>query len=219
MTDTWSNYNASSPVWGNYVDLEHDVLPWLQLTSVSTTQTQILQLLIDMTCQWAQKRRGRPIGPTEFFRRFDGWSGWNGAYIMLPYSPVLQVLSVTEWWGTSGPHELQEQTPEHQVTGFTCDYPTGMLTRVFPGLVQRPWFPGSRNLEVTWVAGYNPIPADLKVATIEMIAHWWRNTQQSARDNIRGGSDTAEVVASGLWQGTPLRITSLLDADNQVGIG
>ena len=214
-----ANLNASSVTWQSYVDLKQDVKPWLQIPINNVQGDSRLQLLIDGTCQWAQRRIGQPIAPTTFQRRFDGWNGWNGAYIELPYYPILEVQQVIEYWGFSGPHYLSEQTPTNQVDGYQVVYELGRLTRAFPGLVQKPWFPGSRNIEVTWVSGYNPVPADIKMATLEMIAHWWRNTQQSARTKVRAGGDTAEVVAGGLWQGTPLRITTLLDADNQFGIG
>jgi hypothetical protein len=217
------NSNSASLSWISYVDVYEDVLPWLQIPqspSLSTLDMTKMQLLTDMTCQFVQKKLGRPLAPTAFWRRFDGWNGWNGAYLLLPYSPVLQVQKVTEWWGISGPHDLAEQTPEHDIDGFTCDYHTGRMTRVFPGLVQKPWFPGSGNIDIQWVAGYNPIPADWKVATLEMIAHWWRNTQESQRINVRGGpGDDAEAVANGLWEGVPLRIAALLDSGQQIGIG
>jgi hypothetical protein len=215
-----TNVNASSLTWQNYVDLDNDVKPWLQIPPTDITVDYRLQLLTDMTCQWAQGKLGQPVAPTQFDRRFNGWSGWNGAYIELPYYPVLEVTSVIEYWGGSGPHVLSEGTPTNQVDGYQMDYQRGQLIRVFPGLVQKPWFPGSRNIEVVWTAGRNPIPADLKVATLEMIAHWWRNTQQMAA--IRSGPSPdydPEQIASGLWQGTPLRITALLDGYQQVGIG
>jgi hypothetical protein len=165
---------------------------------------------------------GRPVGATQYDRRFDGWASWQGAYIMLPYYPVLEVISVVEYWGISGPHTLVESTPTTQVDGFQCVYPTGRLNRVFPGNVQKPWFPGSRNIEVVWVAGFNPVPADIKVATLELIAHWYRNTQlQSARPNNALPSSNEYEPAStgvGLWQGVPYRVTSLLAPYLSIGM-
>jgi hypothetical protein len=231
MTTQWNpptnvvDQNAQSIQWLSYVDLENDVLPWAQIpdSEITTAQKANMQLLIDMTCTWAQRKLGQPIAPTTFSRRFDGWSGWTGAYIMLPYTPVLEIKTVIEYWGVSGPHYLSEQTFTNQIDGFQCTYQTGMMTRVFPGLVQKPWFPGSKNIAIEWVAGWNPLPPDWKVATLEMIVHWWRNVfQQSA--NELGGAGTGdsydpEAVANGLWQGTPLRIANLLDSSVHVGMG
>lgn len=212
--------NAATRSWANYIDLTADVKPWLQISPTDYDSDTRLQLMIDMACQWVQNFLGRPIAPTTFDRRFDGWSGWNGAYIELPYYPIIEVVSVVEWWGVGGPHQLSEQTPTNQVDGFQCDYLHGQLRRVFPGLVQRPWFPGSRNIEVVWTAGYNPLPADIKVATLELIAHWWRNTQQTARTAVRSGGagDYDPLAAAGLWTGVPDRITGLLAPYVQIGL-
>lgn len=216
------NPNARSNWFQNFVDVPNDVKGWLQMPSSDTTHDVQLQLLTDMTCQWAQRRLGQPIAPTTFNRYFNGWAGWNGAYIELPYYPVLEIQNVTENWGASGPHVLSESTPTNQVDGWQCDYQKGQLIRVFPGLVQKPWFPGSRNIQIQWVAGWNPLPADFKVATLEMIAHWYRNVFQQSASRLGnagvGNEYDPEVVASGLWQGTPLRITALLDAVVQIGI-
>lgn len=216
--------NALSPAWQNYLDLQNDVKPWLQLATGPTQYDANLQVIIDGICTWAQQYLGRPIAPTLYNRRFDGWSGWNGAYIELPYYPVLEIVECVEWWGGSGPHNLQEQTPTNQVDGFQCDYLTGTLTRVFPGLVQKPWFPGSRNIQVIWKAGYQPLPGDIKIATLEDIAHWYRNTQQAAANGFGGAIGGAsaydpEQQNNGLWVGTPYRVAGILDAYKQQGIG
>ena len=215
------NSNGESMWFQNYVDLNNDVKPWMQLTG-TTFDTQ-LQLLIDMTCAWAQRKLGQPIAPTTFTRRFDGWSGFMGSFIELPYYPVLEIESVTEYRGLNGTYVLSEATPTNQVDGFQCVYQTGQLRRVFPGLFQKPWFPGSLNIQVTWTAGWNPVPPDWKVATLEMIAHWYRNVFQQTANHLQGtGSGNEydpEQVANGLWQGTPLRITTLLDDAVEVGLG
>jgi hypothetical protein len=214
------NTNAGSLQWATYLDLEEDVKPWIQVPFYQSTADYQLQLLTDMTCTWVQRKLGQPLAPTQFTRYFDGWSGFNGAFLQLPYYPVLEITSVTEFWGKSGPHVLNESVPTNQVDGWQCEYLQGMLRRVFPGLVEKPWFPGSRNIEISWTAGYNPVPADIKVATLEMISHWWRNTQQQAgrRPGGPGGEYDPEVVAMGLWTGVPLRITTLLESYMQIGI-
>ena len=214
------NSNASSNTWGNFIDVQQDAKPWLQIPEANTSGDVRLQALVDTACQWVQNYLGRAIGPTPFDRRYNGYTGWNGAYIQLPYYPVLEITSVTEFWGISGPHVLSESTPTSQIDGFQVNYLSGQLIRVFPGNVQKPWFPGSRNIEVLWIAGYNPVPADIKIAALEFIAHWWRNTQQQSGNRpggISGDYDPAE--SQGLWAGVPNRITELLSPYVQVGMG
>lgn len=214
--------NAASGIWQNYIDLDNDIKPYLQMPPTDTARDATLQLVTDFVCQYSQQILGQPIAPTAFDRRFDGWSGWNGAYIMLPYYPVLEVTLVNEYWGVSGPHLLEEQTPTNQVDGFQIEYRTGRLIRVFPGLVQKPWFPGSRNIEVQWTAGHNPIPATFKLAALELVAWWWRNTQQAMRSAgpqpIGMDYDSGDP-SNGLWAGLPHRIEGVFQVYQQVGLG
>lgn len=212
--------NPASIAWQNYVDLEHDVLPYLQYPAGYDNDNTLLQLVTDFVCQESQQLMAKPIAATQFFGRFDGWSGWNGAYIMLPYTPVLSVVEVKEWWGTNGPQILQEQTPENQVWGFNLDARTGTLTRVFPGLVQMPWFPGSRNIEITWTAGYNPVPAMFKIPALELIREWWDATQQASRSVPSRMSDGGSMnEATATYPGLSKRVRSVFYANMQVGIG
>ncbi|HEY1690065.1 MAG TPA: hypothetical protein VGF95_14515 [Solirubrobacteraceae bacterium] len=213
-----------APDWVPYLDLDMDVKPYLQIPEESTDSDTQLQLFLDMGCEWVQRYLGQPVAPTEFFRFFTKWGGSDR--VVLPYAPVLGDLKVIEWWASSGPHELTEQTPAKQGNQemFQVDRLKGIVFRTFMGLLPRPYFPGLRNIEITWTAGYNPIPADIKIATLEFIAHWWRNTQQASRGASSptprmeeyGGAD---VVVSGMWAGVPNRIISLLSPYEQVGIG
>ncbi len=216
----------TSPVWQDYLTVSGDVLPWLQMTAADVPSSgplaQNLQLLTSMACDWVQETLGRPIAPQQFDRRFDGWSGWNGAYQELPYYPVLEITSVIEYWGVSGPHVLLESTPAVQIDGWQCEWLTGRLTRVFPGNVQKPWFPGSRNIEVVWTAGYNPVPPRYRVGTLELIAHWWRNTQQQSALRAPGLTEAGEYdggVKSGMFEGIPPHVMDTLFPNEQIGIG
>lgn len=213
----------TSPSWQDYLTVADDVLPWLQMTSGDAPSGSSiltnLELITSMACEWVQEYLGRPVAPTRFTRRFDGWSGWNGAYLELPYYPVLEVASVTEFWGVSGPHVLSESTPTNQVDGYQLDYLTGRLIRIFPGNVAKPWFPGSRNVEVSWTAGYNPVPARVRVATLELIANWWRNVQQQSAIRSAAAADYEPGMSGGIFEGVPPRIYDLLAPMSQVGLG
>jgi hypothetical protein len=131
----------------------------------------------------------------------------------------LNVEKVAEWWGLSGPNYLSEQTPENQVDGFNINARTGMLTRVFPGLVQRPWFPGARSVEITWTAGYNPVPAMFKIPALEIIKEWWTETQQiGAAGPMPAGVESGSESTS-TYPGLPRRVLAVFGATSQVGIG
>ena len=88
--------------------------------------------------------------------------------------------------------------------------------RTFTGNIQRPWFPGSKNIEVTWTAGYDPIPADIKLATLDYIKRWWDSTQQSARKGAPAGAlGDAGPSTAGSWGD----LQRTLDTYAQQGMG
>lgn len=210
-----------APAWASYVDVQNDVRPWLQFTDIPDPAgvDELLQRVVDSTCQGIQAYLGKPIAPTTFTRRFSGWSGWNGAVIALPYYPVLKVVKIVEWWGSSGPHELKEQTPEAQGGGemFQLVPLTGQIVRSFVGLVQRPFFPGLRNIEIEWEAGYNPVPADLYEATLERIAHRWRKFHQASRSAPMPATPEGELALP--YMGEPPEIQRTISLYEQQSIG
>lgn len=213
----------SVPQWKDYLTVTEDVLPWLQMSAADlaavTGGQANLQLITSTVCDWVQETLGRPIAATQFDRRFDGWSGWNGAYLELPYYPVLNIVSVVEYWGVSGPHNLSESTPTNQVDGWQCVYDTGRLTRVFPGNVQKPWFPGSRNVEVVWTAGFNPVPPRFRMGSLMAVEWVWRNKFQQAATHAGVESEYDAPHGGGMLGGIPDDILDWLFPSEQVGIG
>jgi hypothetical protein len=214
------NSNALSEQWAAFVDLVDDVKPYLQIPLSDTTRDITLKLVVDGVCEWVQREVGKPIGATEFKRKFDGNTGWNGTYIMLPYVPVLEVISVDEWWGNSGDHTLTEQTPANQVDGWQCEYQTGRLTRVFQGQIPKPWFPGSGNVWVVWRAGYNPAPASARLAVLEAIKWWWDNTQQQSRGFNPNAAEYDAPDTQQFWGAVvPAMMQPIITQFASVGIG
>lgn len=222
---------SPTPVWQTYVDLQGEAKEYLQYPADKTDQDAILQRLLDAACWWVQDYLSRPIGPTRFQRRFDGWTSWQGSYIMLPYAPVLEVVTVTEYWGNSGAHVLAEQTPTAQFgVGFTAGSPApgtyqldpimGKIIRTFPGLIQRPFFPGSRNIEIAWTSGFSPIPPNIMLGTLELFTHWYRNTQEQPRAiGQRVGEYGGEPDRNALWPAVPNRVTAMLEPYVQQNMG
>lgn len=199
---------TSTTQWASYIDLE-EAVEYLQLeTALSQSEQTKLQRYIDSACTTAQTRAGRPLCPTQFKEREDGWSG---AEIMLRYSPFLELVLCREWQSSGGWVTLPESTPDNPVEGVAIDYATSELTRTFAGYSwPRPFFPGKRNIEITYVAGFNPLPPDIWEATQELIAWKWRNTQQATRD----WAPTEEFESpghNGLYPGLPDRIATVFD--------
>lgn len=225
------NYGANVPAdeitpwWQTYLDIDNDVKPYLQIDPGVVTYDATLKRIVDMSCVWVQNYLGRPIAPTTFFRRLSGWTGWNGSYLSLPFYPILEIISLVEYWGLNGQHTLVYQTPEQQGGPgeelYQVDWIRGILVRSFQGLIQRPFFPGSNNIECTWIAGYNPVPPDIMFATVELVAYWYRMTQEQPRWFPAGASDEygGQQTASMLYPGIPDRVKVLLAPYVQQGIG
>lgn len=194
----------STSQWATYLDTT-EVTEWLQFAGTTVSHPNILQRVIDAACWRAQEMANRPLGPTLFQERHDGWSG---EYIMLRYTPFLELVSCVEWQSAGGPIQLLESTPQNPVDGVQIDYATSRIMRTFAGYSwPRPFFPGSRNIEISYKAGFNPVPPDIWEATVDLVAYWWRNTQQASRGlkapNPYG--DTGEA-SNDLWPGMPDRI-------------
>lgn len=200
---------TSTSQWASYLDPE-EVVGYLQLETDLTPAEQIkLQRYIDSACTTAQSRAGRPFTPTQFTERHDGWSG---EYVQLRYSPFLELVLCREWQSSGGFVTLPESTPENPVEGIQIDYATGRIMRTFAGYSwPRPFFPGSRNVEVAYVAGFNPLPPDIWEATMELIAWKWRNTQQATRAWGPGAREFEEPGQDGLYPGMPNRIAEVFD--------
>ena len=208
---------VDSQTWTSYITLD-EARTWLQFpANASTANDGVLEDIIAMACEFVQNYINHPIAPTRFTERHDGWSG---EYIMLNQYPIVEMVSVQEFQSAGGVLNLSESTPENPVDGYQVNYLTGRIMRVFLGYSwPRPWFPGSRNIEVTYYAGYNPLPPAIRIATRELIKHWWVNTQQASRDVVRVNDYDPGPTQDGLWQGVPNRITGILAPYRRVIFG
>lgn len=197
--------------WATYIDLD-EATQYLQLRqALSAGREALLQRFIDSACTQAQNRANRPLGPNTFRERHDGWSG---EYIMLRWSPFLKLELCREWQSSGDFVTLPESTPENPVEGIQIDYATSQIMRTFTGYSwPRPFFPGSRNIEVTYQAGFNPIPPDIWEATMDLILWKWRNSQQPARTEVLAGSDFDPTgTADGLFPGMPNRLSEVFSS-------
>jgi hypothetical protein len=202
---------------GCYLDFA-EVWPWLGMDNapVGIAATR-LQRLIDSACAVAQRGANRPFCPTRFQERHDGWSG---EYIQLRYSPFLQLVSCTEWQSSGGPITLTESTPANPVEGLQIDYATSRIMRVFAGYSwPRPFFPGSRNIEVIYVAGFNPVPPDVWDATIDLVAYKWRSSQESPHWFQPPADEYGGQQTNPLFPGVPNRCAEVFEAYRLPTIG
>lgn len=146
--------------------------------------------------------------------------------IFLDHRPVLSVKNIQESWGWIN-YELDFQAegtvPEGtSMWGYSIDnYTTGEIARRSVASVPIPFIPGERNIRVTYVAGYDPVPATIVLAIKELVAHWWQNSQlravalagaNIAYDAVQGAAYTrdTESGSQNLNIGVPYRILEMI---------
>jgi hypothetical protein len=102
---------------------------------------------------------------------------------------------------------------------YSIDEPeTGMISRRTGGNVLTKFRAGESNIRIVYTAGRNPIPPVIKLAELELIAHWWQNGQQrSAATSGQYGFDATNQDfprSGGLYtpinQGVPYRILEMI---------
>lgn len=213
----------SSPAGGNqygaYLTLS-EVKSWLRFPNptAESSDDALLQRIVDACCSKIQQRLNRPVGSQECWERHDGWSG---EYIFLKQSPVLELVSCIEWQSSGGPITLVESTPQNPVDGIQINYATGRIMRTFAGYSwPRPFFPGSRNIEITYRAGLNPVPPDVWMATVEWVADWWRNGIQQPGVGVALSSevDAPEPAQDTMWRGMPHWVADMISDYVKVGV-
>ncbi len=147
--------------------------------------------------------------------------GGRGA-IYLRQTPVLQVVSVIENWGYYN-WDLANQppttVPATNLFAYSLDSPDmGRVTRRSVGNIAIPFmamggeFP--YNIKATYVAGRETVPYNIRLAVLELIAHWWQGSQQRSVGGQGMSSNFDDDVSSGasmaFYAGVPYRILELV---------
>src|ERR1039458_4706094 len=147
-----------------------DLMGWMQIPAGSITSPQVvtnMQRVIDSSCAMVQRYCGRPLCPTMYAERHDGWSGSD---ILLRKNPFLDLISCTEYQSAGGVVVLLEATPtsnNNDANVIQIDRAVSMIRRAFGGYSwPRTFFPGSRNISIVYTAGFDPVPPDAWEATV-----------------------------------------------------
>lgn len=158
--------------------------------------------------------------PTQYLENYNG--GDNAIY--LDHKPVLSVENVREGWGFAN-YDLdfiQVDTLPSNISMFaySLDSPlTGTITRRTAGNINIPFMRGVNNIQVIYTAGRDPVPPVIKLASLELIAHWWQNSQQRASTQATGsGFDVVNqdfprsgaMLYTPINQGVPYRILEMI---------
>jgi hypothetical protein len=163
-------------------------------------------------------------------RRVTEYHDGGQQAIYLRQKPVVSVVSIVENWGYFN-WLLTEQpsttVPASNLFAYSLDNPSqGRVTRRTVGNVSIPFmsmgsmFPN--NIQATYIAGRMVIPWAVKLACLELCAHWWQNSQQ--RDYGTGGlANTYDALVpdgagTSYNAGVPYRILEILKAHRRTPI-
>ena len=189
-----------------------DVKGYLRIPSTDTNFDSELTNLTFVATDMIERYCNCPIVPKAMpVERHDGWVGDT---IELKYSPVTTVTYVKEYFA-GFLNVLSESTPESPIDGYQLEYETGRLIRVFVGGFPRQWYPGSRNIEVSYSVGFPSIPPTLWQAARELVAYIFAQQEQVNPSNVpkfsaSGGASSDTETVEDLWQGIPYRIEAKL---------
>lgn len=200
----------------NIVTLD-EVRAHLRYTPADTIDDNALLLHIAAADEVMRKECGDNV-PTQYVETYDG--GELSVYLI--HSPVLSVENVEEGWGWIDWEldYIQVNTPPGLISMFaySLDTPeTGKVSRRTAGNINIPFFPGQSNIKIVYTAGRNPVPPVIRLAELELIAHWWQNSQQRASAASTANSFDAmnqDFPRTGVYtpinQGVPWRILEMI---------
>lgn len=164
--------------------------------------------------------------PQHYDEYYDGGNYW----VYLRHRPILSVEGVEEGWGWFN-YELDyvqvNTVPAGSMYAYSIDAPEiGGITRRSAGNVLIPFVPGIKNIHVWYTAGRTDIPGSLRLAALEIIAHWYQNGQLRSMANSSGYSsydamNTDWTRATGMTSvnaGLPYRVLELLKRYRRVPI-
>lgn len=188
-----------------------DVRGYLRIPSTDTAFDAELTNLTYVATDMIEKYINAPVATKAMpIERHDGWVGDT---IMLKYAPITSVTYVREYFA-GFLNSLSESTPANPIDGYQLEYQTGRMIRVFTNGFPRQWYPGSRNLEISYSVGMNPIPPTLWQAARELTAHLFMQ-QQATPGGIpkySGGMDPGDTPnpQPGAWSGMPYKVSDKL---------
>lgn len=158
---------------------------------------------------------------------YDEYYDGGDTQIWLRNTPLLSVQAVEEGWGYLN-YELDYQEANapgpFSMFAYSVDgHEFGKITRRTAGNVVIPFRAGSDNIHVQYTTGLPVIAGAIFMAELELIAHWWQNSQlrsvalagtNVAYDSVAGAVYTRDTEAGtqNINIGVPYRILEQLKA-------
>lgn len=183
-----------------------ETLDYLNMTGDTSHNTE-LQRFIEGADPVIEDIVG-PVNPASVTEWYDG----GAPYIVLRKNPVVSVNTVTEYSGATANGLTVATTPASAGSyAYTFD-PDGILHRVTQAGSSF-FAPGAQNVKVEYTVGRTPTPANIKLATLELIRHLYQSTQQSGRPAFGGAAEDQPWAPAGF--AVPTRVIELLAPDRR----
>lgn len=202
-----------------------DVKAHLRMTMTDTTDDMALMGFIAAADDVIQTECDDVL-PRHYDEFYDG----GGYWVYLKHRPVLSVQNVEEGWGWYN-YELDYQqantVPASSMFAYSVDSPNiGGITRRSAGNVMVPFVAGTKNIRVQYTAGRANIPPSVRLAALEIIAHWYQNSQLRAQANSQTYTSydamnedwTRATGITSINAGLPFRVLELLKRHRRVPI-
>ena len=154
------------------------------------------------------------IVPKLYDEHYDG-----GDYtIHLRNLPLLSVENVEEGWGWINYEldyvEVNSPGAVFSMFAYSIDnYENGVISRRTAGNVNIPFHAGEANIRVQYTAGHANVPGVIFLAELELIAHWWQNSQLRAVA-LAGTNVSYDAVAGAIYT----RDTEAGDQNINIGV-
>jgi len=160
-----------------------------------------IQDFIDAAQAVVQREVG-PVVPTSFTETLAAPVG----RLVLSHRPVISITSVTELGTLLSP------------SAYRIDVNSGILERANgTGLGYWASLGSQADISVTYLAGQcGPVPANYRLATLELVAHLWRTSQMGRNRRVRGSGPEDDTQTVGLGFSLPNRVRELLGARQPV---
>jgi hypothetical protein len=134
--------------------------------------------------------------------------------------PILSVANVEEGWGWTNYELTYVQVNAVNATNIFAysidNADLGLISRRSGGNVNIRFIPGTSNIRVTYTAGRSSVPGAIRLAALELIAHWWQGSQMRSSQYQSPGYDAVDVDFSRTLggvefnSGIPYRVLELL---------
>ena len=178
----------------------------------------LLQVFMDSADEVIRRYCGEILTAT-----YDEWYSGGDVMIQLRHFPVASIQTLEENWGFFT-YELTEQPGDSDPSvtslwAYSLDQPdNGIVTRRSVGNVVIPFVNPSNgdNIRVKYTTGVASIPGNVTHGWLDLIAHWWQNTQQ--RSTGTGTTYEAMGTQPGYLAGVPYRIIEILEGAKRAPI-